>query len=743
MLLENLGPGRASQQAASAPPESYLNVGDLLRLLRRQWILIAGAALVFLAAAVAYLLITSPKYTATTAILMDTTHKPQAFQTQQAAVEPPLDSSTIESQAEILHSDGVLLPVIRKLDLTNDPDIMGRPSLLGRIVGLLSSDDGPPTRERLEQTAVEYFAKNLQVKRVGLTYVIEASVITPDAAKSAAIANAIAASYLNGELDARFQVATRAANWMHDRIGELREQARVADTAVEAFKSTNRIVDTGGKGLINEQQVGDMNAQLTAARGAVSETKARLDRIQSLAASNIPDATVTDALRSDVITRLRQQYLDLSNREAELTSRVGPNHEAVINARNQMREIRRSLTEELGRIAETYKSDYQIAQAREKALEASLSILVDQSSVVGQAQTKLRDLSAVATSYRTLYDGFLQRAMETTQQQSFPISDARVITPAAQPLRKSAPKSTLILAGALVAGLSLGCGIAFLREQLDDVYRNAAQIEQALGIECLGILPEIKGGKVIEGDASDPRRRTIQTMVGVNRHVVEAPFSRFAETLRHVKVAIDIVGLARVNQVVGITSALAGEGKTTVSTNLAQLLAQSGQRTIVIDADLRHPALTGALAPGATVGLVEVLSGLHSEAEAIWTDPATGLHILPSVITERISHTADLISSPAMANLFVRLRERYDHILLDLPPCLPVVDVKASSHLVDGFLFVVEWGKTSRDIVREAMTSVEMLSERSIGSVLNKANVAQLRRLEHGKTSSYNAYYSG
>ena len=194
MLLENLGPGRSAQQAEIAPAESYLNIGDLIRLLRRQWILIAVSTLVFLAGAVAYLALTPPKYTATTAILMDTARKPQAFQSAPSnAGDPPVDSSAIESQAEILHSDNVLLPVIRQLKLTSDPDIMGRPSLIGSILALFESDDGPPSQERLEQNALAYFTKNLQVKRVGLTFVIEARVVTLNAEKSARLANASAA----------------------------------------------------------------------------------------------------------------------------------------------------------------------------------------------------------------------------------------------------------------------------------------------------------------------------------------------------------------------------------------------------------------------------------------------------------------------------------------------------------------------------------------------------------------------
>jgi succinoglycan biosynthesis transport protein ExoP len=733
---------RASDWSANAAALPSIKPEDVIRTFRRQWPVVAACVLLALFAAALFLLTASPKYTSTASILIDT-RKTQLFQNQQVVGDIAVDASGVESQAEILRSDSIALAVIRKLKLTDDPEFADtRRGFLRSLFGQFLGADEPASTELIERKALSQFNRGLQIKRIGLTYAIEVAFTSLDGAKSATIVNTIAETYMTSELDSRYASTLRASRWLQERMAELREQARVADAAVQAFKADNNIVDTG-RGLMSDQQLADVNTQYVTARAATAEAKARLDRIQSIANDNFSDATVTDALRNDVITRLRAQLLDITAREADWSARYGRNHVAAANLRNQMREIRRAISDELSRIAETYKSDYEIALAREQAMRESLGALVDQSALTGQAQIKLRDLESTAQSFRNLYDSFLQRFMEATQQQTFPISEARVISPAIEPLRKSSPKTTLVLAIALVGGLAMGVAGAFIREQMDNVFRETGDVERLTGDECLGILPEVPPNFAGEDRAADTARRILRTNLGVARHIQDAPFSRFSETVRSVKVAADLAGLSRTMQVIGCVSALPQEGKTTVILNLGQLVAANQQRAIVIDGDLRNPALTRAVAPEATAGLVEVLTGRANEADVIWTDPITGLHVLPAVIEGRISHTSELISSPEMARLLGRLRERYDYVFVDLPPILPVVDVRAASNLIDGFVLVIRWGHTQKSVVMDALSTAELVSERMIGSVLNRANPSLLKRLESSSGLYYGDYHHG
>jgi len=223
--------------------------------------------------------------------------------------------------------------------------------------------------------------------------------------------------------------------------------------------------------------------------------------------------------------------------------------------------------------------------------------------------------------------------------------------------------------------------------------------------------------------------------------VVGSPFSRFAEAFRTIKVSIDVFALAQRNKTVGITSTLPNEGKSTVAANLARLIAHAGGKAILVDGDLRNPSLTKALSPEAEIGLLEVLSGKRSLTEAIWTDTATSLAFLPMVAKARLSHSNEILASAAMKQLVDGLREVYDYILIDLPPLTPVVDVRATTQIIDSYLFVVEWGRTDADVVARALGSAPLVYERLLGVVLNKAELHRMSKYAAGPGYSYQSNY--
>jgi succinoglycan biosynthesis transport protein ExoP len=224
--------------------------------------------------------------------------------------------------------------------------------------------------------------------------------------------------------------------------------------------------------------------------------------------------------------------------------------------------------------------------------------------------------------------------------------------------------------------------------------------------------------------------------------VQDAPLSQFAESLRSIKVAVDLNQMVRSNPVVGFTSSLPDEGKSTVATSLAQLIAHSGGRVILVDCDLRNPSLSRQLAPNASTGLLEVLSGSASLSEAVWTDPATNLTFLPAVMRTRLSHTMEVLSSDQLKRLFDSLREKFDYVIVDLSPLAPVVDVRAMTHLVDSFVFVIEWGKTRIDVVEQALGAARGVYDNLLGVVLNKADMSALRRYGASRGYYTNRNYS-
>ena len=532
----------------------------------------------------------------------------------------------------------------------------------------------------------------MTIKRVGLTYAIEIEFKSLSPKRAAQIANAVAEAYVVDSLDAKYQTTRRAAAWLQDRLKELREQTASAERAVVDYKAKNNIVDTGGR-LMNEQQLGELNSALVQARALTTETKARLDRVQQILAAGDIDpaasatATVADTLHSEVIIKLRQQYLDYDAKASLWTKKYGATHLAVINLHNQMQELRRTMFEELRRIAETYESDYQIAKSREDSVQKSLNQIVTESQTTNEAQITLHSLESSAQTSRALYDSFLQRYMESVQQQSFSVTESRLITQATQPLVKSTPRTPLIMALAGVAGLMIGISFGMLREISDRAFRTKRQIEEQLQIDCIALVPLAKDVakrttvplQPLPADVDQPW--TVVRDKSLMWKVVDSPFSPFAEAIRAIKVAIDKGKLLRANKIIGVTSTLPNEGKSTIAASLAEIIAQSGARTLLIDCDLKNSKLSRTLTPNAEAGLLDLIVNTAPFDSIVWTDTATNFEFLPAGVRLRIAHSSDVVASAATGKIFEMLREIYDYIIVDLPPLAPVVDVHAMTHL--------------------------------------------------------------
>ena len=477
--------------------------------------------------------------------------------------------------------------------------------------------------------------------------------------------------------------------------------------------------------------------------------------MKAVLANNSPEATVTatvaDTLKSEVITKLRSQYLELSRREADWIPRYGASHLAVVNVHNQMREIQNSIRNELQRIAESYTSDLEIAKQNEDSVQKQLDLAVSQSHVTNEAQVALRELESNAQTYRALYDNFLQRYMESVQQQSFPITEARVITAATRPLSKSKPKSILVLGLATMVGLAFGFVAAAWRDFADRVFRTAHQVENILQTDCIALLPVVDDG-VPKGTISDQGRRiqvaknvksldagrqTIGAVSGIYSTIVDAPFSAFTEAIRAIKVAIDLSPTVTGGRIIGFTSSVPNEGKSSTAVAVARLTAQTGARTLLIDCDLRNPSLSRLLSPRAVCGLQEVARGQSSLDTAIWVDQTTSMRFLPASMKGRVAHSSEILASAQTRKFLDSLRNSYDYIIVDFSPLMPIVDVRVSTNLVDSFVYVVKWGDTRIDYVKQALHSAKGVYENLLGVVLNRVDLKSLGRYDGGGGSYY------
>ena len=749
-----------------APSASIAETMDFVaNFLRRRYLTIIICVLLSVVAGAVFLHMASPIYTASATMMIETQKTP--FQDSLLS-KTTQDAPWIESQIGVLKSQPVAAYVVRQLRLADDPQFIR--SDIGPFDKILArlgwGDPEPQTEAERAGAAVAVVMGGLDVKRIGQSYVLLISFRSPNADIAAKVANAIIDGYIFDQLNAKYQANRRAGDWLQERLQALREQAATAERAALEFKAKNNIVPAGGGTLMNEKQLGEVSGGLATTRAHSADLQARLDRVHAVREAygedrppaSALDENVAEAMGNPIITGLRTKYLELVNREADWSAKYGKNHAAVVNIRNQIRDLRKSIRDELGRIEETLRSDLKISQTRQAELEKSVSGLISQSSTTNQAQVALFSLEAAAQSYRKLYDNFLQQHTQSVQQQSWPISDARPVSPAVAV--KTFPRPVMVWFAAIFAGGILGAGISGLREIRDRGFRTREQVRSVLGIECLALVPSLSGRSrlLIAGKRSKnfsgwqalpaPASRRVEFATSgyapteprcigsapkIMHIILDQPSSLYAEAIRAIKLTLDQKTRATDGKVIGLTSSLASEGKSSIAVAMATLIARSGARVILVDCDVRNPTLSRALAPDARVGLLDVIAGAAPLADAIWIDSASNLAFLPAVPNAALPHATEMLACEAATSLFGILQVKFDYVIVDLAPLAAGMDVRATANLVSSYLLVIEWGATKIDTVQYALTHAPGVRANMIGAVLNKVDLDVMRRYDtHG-----------
>jgi polysaccharide biosynthesis transport protein len=725
----------------------YFDLKYIFAAIRRQWKIIVGTALIGALIGAIYAATSVPLYTTTTTIMIDR-RQVRAVQDVSAVTDVGVDAPIVaDSQVEILKSGRIALAVVNQLNLANDPTFWARDGWLltsvyrwveqtvrelgSMLEGEMVAPDAARQQEMRRWAAANRLLSKTAIARVGKTYVITVSYTGTNADHAARIANAYVEAYLADQLDAKYEVTRRANSWLQGRLDELRQQVVDSDLAVQQFRATNNLIAVGGQ-LVSDLQLSELSTQLAVARGEVARTGARLDRIRAVLGANQVEGLVGEAMGNAAVNELQARYLEASKREAEIIAQFGPDHGRAVQYRTEKAEVQRQMLAELARIAESYESEYLVAKSRLEALNQSVDKLIGVAAGANNKLVELRELERAADTYKNLYQSFLQRYQQTVQQQSFPMSDARVITPAEPPMQPSHPKTFPIILLSALMGAIVGSACGAVREYRDGSLRTGSQVRDELGLKCLGMLPTICLPQLNKAQGREPSQgisgkdRTAAT-VALARHVVHAPHSKFAETLRSVAASVDDGFPGHRTKVIGVLSVAPQEGRTLIAANLAALLASEGSQTLLIDADFKNPTLTRILAPDATDGLLEVLADDQPWRRVLHRILHSKLVIMPTVYRRDLAHSSRLNANGRFEEILHEVSESFEHVIVDLPPLGGVSDARILASKVDCVLLVVDWGRTSKDYVKETLATNEISGARCIGVVLNRVDMRLVR----------------
>jgi exopolysaccharide transport family protein len=726
---------------------------NILTSLRRNMKLIAaiGVAGALVTAAAVFMM--APKYVATVTLLVDP-RQTRILQDAEVVSQLKVDSrdaGVIDSEVELMRSDTVMRRVAERLDLKDDDEFGGPGGLVARIkrivllpLRLMFGSD--QAAEDDLSGVVSALADNTSAKRRGMTYVIDLNVWSQDARKAARIANTFAESYLDEQLAAKANATQRATRWLNARVEELRGQVTASEKALEQYRAEAGLsavfrsnLEPGGQRLA-DQQVAKLSEQLVDARAKAAQAQAKYEQLRQITRDKLVSAAASpDVLQSTVVSNLRAQYADAARQLAERAARYGAQHPQVATARAQVSDLDRLISAEIGRIVASARTEYEMAKSREDSLIASLEELKQRATAFDQAAIRLQELQREADTNRDLFKSFLSRARQTAEL-DMQIPDSRVVAQAAVPINPASPRKGLAIGLGFVGSLGLGMALVLAREMFSSGFRRAAEIEQALGLQPLASVPRVaafspsaadrlhalRGGPVLrlagpDGASRDGAGRARRRNAGrsLADFALEQPGSAFAESIRTLYFGLrQRAGEAHIG-VVMVTSAMPGEGKSTVALNLGRLAAQTGSRVLLIDGDLRRPCVAAALGIEGHAGLVELLRGETGFRSCVWKDAQSALYAIANLHGLSGMDSLMLLSSPDMRELIGHVRNMFDLVIIDSPPLSPVADSRVLVNYVDGVVLVVASGRTSREAVAAVLKENPDVEERIAGVVLN------------------------
>lgn len=719
--------------------QEVLNLHRILAMVRRRLLLLLVVGGAIFLAAVVIALRTTPLYTATARVMLDT-RKSEVVEGQGVLSNLGTESSSVDTEAEVLRSRQLAERVAKELKLDKDAEFnraLAKPTGLSGVISSVSDLLGSATpnsagldevdQQKAHEKVIDQLQRKLAVKRAGLTYVIDVSVTSESAQKAAIIANKFTDLYLLEQMETKFNATRDATGWLNGKLTEMRAQVQADDAAVQAYRVANNLMSANVSSL-TEGEISTYNQQQATARAQAEEDRARLESARAQLATGADN--VGEASTSPVVSSLRAQRAQLSAKVADLEGKYGPKHPEMLTAQRQLADIDTAIRQEVGRVIQNLEAKSQVSRQRLNVVQGAASQARGALASSNRALVKLNDLQRTADASRALYEAYLTRFKETSSAEGTEQSDSRKVSAAKIPTHASSPDLKLSLALGLILGSIGALGALIIAENLDNGLTTTDDVERKLGQRYLAGVPSLSSVADQKGLAPAD-------------YIMENPLSSFAESFRNLRAAVQSSRPGHQVKVVAITSALPGEGKTVTAICLARSAAIQGSRVIVVDCDLRRRTLKRVVHLDHQVGLMEVLSGQATLEQAVVVDEG-GAMILP--LSDKPYTGKDVFGSPAMVSLLDDLRKRFDFIILDTAPILPVVDTRVLAGLADVTVFLARWRKTPQQAIEASLRILGQTGAYMAGVALTQINMKQQVKYAYGDPgyyySQYKSYYT-
>lgn len=712
---------------------------DYVRVVYRRRRL-AGAAflLVFLSAFI-WAVTATPRYRATARLQIET-QPPAVLNFREVTSERrlALRSEYYRTQYEILRSRSLARTTMDRLGLWNEPapgtggrgggfnPVAWATGTVRRAVSfplrffssLFASP--PPARvsdeTRAESVAIDRFLARLRVVPVRDSRIVDVTFTARNPNRSAEVANALARAYIDQDLAFRRQSSRDAFDWLRQRIAEQRQEVEASELALQRYREDNDAVSLDERHNVVTQELADLNAAATRAATVRIDREARYREMQSAQDDPAAIDRFPEVLGNAFIQQQKLRLSELRSRESELAEELGDLHPDLIGIRSAIEDTEVGLRAEIAKIVASVRTDFEIAQSQEQELRAALERQRAAALALNHTGIEYGVLAREAESARGIYETLLQRADETGITSELQTSAIRIVDEAEVPLRPSSPRRGRTVLSGFAAGTLAAVGLVFFIDYLDNRLRTPDDVRAVLGRPYLGMLPAVPAG------ASG------QPPFGVD----ESPPESFASAMRAIRTSLFFSSAEEGCRSVVITSAEPGEGKSVLAFQLAVAIAATGQRTLLVDADLRRPRMHAFCRRDRAPGLSDLLVGQARAEAAIGETDLPGLSVLTA--GGESPAPTELLASARFADEWASLRERFDWLVIDTPPVQPIADAVIVASGASEVVFVVDAEGTNRRAAAAALDRLAQVGARVAGVVLNRVDV-------EGHPYYYSQYY--
>ena len=684
-----------------------------------------------------------PRYTATTQLLVGI-NAAKVVDIEQVLSGSMSGDSAVIGEIEVIKSRDLARKVINTLSLDHYAEfnpalkVPGFLSTLNPVnllpEGLLESlalkkvDTGneEDQKEAKDTQLINVFLSKLTVTQVKRSQVITIAYESENPKLAAKIANTIADKYILGQLQAKFDATKKATDWLNDQLDELKEKVKNSEHAVQDYRRQHNLTEISKETSLSQQQLSEINSQLFIARAQRAEAEAKYQQVEAITRSGKDVDSVAEVLNSALINTLRGQESEVQRKYSEMLVEFGPRHPKMVQMHAELDDIKAKVLSEIKKISASLRNTMEVARVREGSLQSSLRQLEVKNSGNNQEEVQLRALEREATANKTLFETFLGRFKETTSTQGIEQADARVISAAEVPLGASYPKKNMMLAVCAFGAVFFASFLIIVLDQLNPGVRSPEQVQDLFNITTLGIIPKtINMGRLSIFD-----------------YLLQKPQSALSEAINTLRISLTLLNPDSEVKSILVTSSVPSEGKSTLASLIARHSAQSGQRVVLLEADLRKPTILKYFGfDKDTLGITDLLSNHELTVEEVLvTDEVTGLKILARGKMGYVN-PIDLFASKRMKAIVDDLRDRYDLVIVDSAPVMAVPDARILQGLVDKTIFVINWDNTPKKVIKNALHLLAKDGHSNLaGIVIQKVDFQLYGRYGYGDSGYYYHY---